>query len=107
MELWQSSRRISAAQSAADGKFAFANLDGGLYQVVAPGQTANCRLWTPHTAPPCARDELVLSGSGVVRGQRNYKPFPYPQTFHKAMAIVAIGGLGWGIYELIDDEPGS
>ncbi len=107
VELWQAGRPICAARSAADGAFTFENLDGGHYQVVTPGQTANCRLWKSHAAPPCARDSLVLCGESVVRGQRNYKPFPYPRTFHKAMAIVAVGGLGWGIYELIDDEPGS
>ncbi len=52
------------------GSFAFANLRGGVYQVVAGETTGVYRAWTPGTAPPSAQPTaLIIAGQDLVRGQ--------------------------------------
>lgn len=69
----------------ADGRFSFANLKGGVYELATPAGREVYRLWSPRTAPPAARQAvLVVMGSEAVRGQ--YAPPPMP--------IVATGPPG-------------
>jgi hypothetical protein len=61
---------VATARTDAQGRFAAANLTGGVHQVTTPNGAAVYRLWTPAAAPPAAAPSaLVLPEGGVVRGQ--------------------------------------
>lgn len=52
------------------GKFTVKNLRGGTYQVSSAQTTKLVRAWAPNTAPPVARDAVVMvNKEQVVRGQ--------------------------------------
>lgn len=53
-----------------NGVFAAQGLRGGQYQVVTPVGHSVCRLWAEGTAPPAARQSVVVTAhQHVVRGQ--------------------------------------
>lgn len=53
------------------GRFSFAALGAGLYQLQTAHATLLCRCWAPKTAPPAARGEvLIVSDESIERGQR-------------------------------------
>lgn len=71
--LTQSDRRIAQATTNAQGEFAVRNLKGGVYQVATPQGTKIVRAWAPQTAPPSAKEALVLvAGDPALRGQFGY-----------------------------------
>jgi hypothetical protein len=110
IELWQNGQMMSAARTAQDSSFVFQRIKGGCYRLVVNRAAWNCRIWSADAAPPYALRGIVVqldNSQGIVRGQGNYSPFPFPRAHRKAMTIAALAGLGWGIYELLDDEPGS
>jgi hypothetical protein len=54
----------------ADGRFSITGLRGGVYYIESENGAACCRLWAPGTAPPKARDLIVLTDDDpVVRGK--------------------------------------
>ena len=60
---------VARAVTMGDGSFSVANLRGGVHQVVVGPHQAALRLWSKETAPPSARDQLlVVAGDNVVRG---------------------------------------
>jgi hypothetical protein len=70
VELWRSGERIAATATDADGRFGFAPVTVGVYQVLAAEADALVvRAWQPATAPPAASDQLLLVRGSVVRGQ--------------------------------------
>ena len=66
----QQQQVVAAATTDQHGQFSIRGLQGGVYQVVA-GQEINLyRMWAPDTAPPGARQSVLLVTAGqVVRGQ--------------------------------------
>ena len=46
---------LAEARTDRQGSFSFANLRGGVYQVVSAGNVGVYRVWTPGTAPPSAQ----------------------------------------------------
>jgi len=61
---------VGRTVAAADGRFQFAGLRGGVHQLVAHEDVTLCRLWTASAAPPAAKAGLALYGdSELVRGQ--------------------------------------
>ncbi len=65
----QSAQVIAKTATLADGTFQIATLRGGLYNVAAGGNSVNVRAWLPRTAPPLARDGLLVVQGPVIRGQ--------------------------------------
>lgn len=65
---------IATTQSSATGHFALAGLRPGLYEVSAADQQLNCRVWAHETAPPAARNGIVL-GQGPLAFLRTPKGF--------------------------------
>lgn len=63
-----------AARTVSDdqGAFQLANLKGGVYHVAAGQQSAVYRVWPARTAPPAARDAILLVSDDAVRGQDGY-----------------------------------
>ncbi|MEZ6101956.1 MAG: carboxypeptidase-like regulatory domain-containing protein [Pirellulaceae bacterium] len=61
---------LAAAQTDDAGRFQIPGLQGGVYQIASAGTSGVVRTWTATTAPPAARDGLMLvSNDTVVRGQ--------------------------------------
>ncbi len=53
-------RDVTATTTAADGRFAVPNLQGGVYQVAAGQGQGIYRLWTAGTAPPSAHNGAIV-----------------------------------------------
>ncbi|MHC4399067.1 MAG: carboxypeptidase-like regulatory domain-containing protein [Planctomycetota bacterium] len=81
--------RLAGATTDDQGRFAFANLKGGMYGVESLGGSGAYRVWTPNTAPPGAQNGvLIVSGQGVLRGQQ-WLATPFGQR-----VLVVAAGLG-------------
>jgi hypothetical protein len=73
-------------QTDKDGRFQLNGLTGGTYQIATLDSAAVCRCWTERTAPPAARQELLLvSGEGVQRGQ-----YPFSDMLFSAPVLIAL-----------------
>ncbi len=68
--LVQGKNEVARVLSNKDGQFVATGLKGGVYQITA-GQTEGVyRLWSERTAPPAARDQvLIVAGENAVRAQ--------------------------------------
>jgi hypothetical protein len=52
------------------GQFTIQGLSGGVYEIRGQESSTVCRLWAPHTAPPSAKTNvLVTSDEALIRGQ--------------------------------------
>jgi hypothetical protein len=71
----QQGRELARVRTDADGAFSAPGLKGGVYEVSTPGASGVYRLWAPRTAPPVARQGVMMvSGTETVLGQ--YGPPP-------------------------------
>lgn len=62
--------KLAETRTDQNGSFTFANLRGGVYQVVSTGAVGVYRVWMPGTAPPSAQSSaLIVAGQDLVRGQ--------------------------------------
>ena len=67
---------LSLAKTDLQGRFRFAGVKGGVYQLLSSGQVRFVRAWTAEAAPPAARPlALMVVGSEVVRGQMPLEDF--------------------------------
>jgi hypothetical protein len=67
--LAQEGKVVAATQSDAAGRFEFAGVKGGVYQMATAQGGGMYRVWTPGAAPPAAHaDALVIDGQQIVRG---------------------------------------
>jgi hypothetical protein len=72
----------------AEGAFSAAGLKGGVYELSTPTSRGVYRLWAPRTAPPAARQGVMLvSGPETVLGQ--YGPPPSQGPFGTAMGWIS------------------
>jgi hypothetical protein len=72
-------REVIRLAAAEDGSFAVGGLQGGVYEVAAPGQHAVYRLWAPGTAPPAAGQSVTLvSAQEAMPAPYGYPPPPPP-----------------------------
>lgn len=63
---------LATTQTDAQGRYTFAGMKTGFYQVVTDQGLTVCRVWTAETAPPSALTEtLVVDGLQTVRGGMN------------------------------------
>jgi len=68
--LHRSGRRIATAVTDRTGSFAIAGVRGGRYEITAGQVFGGYRIWAPSTAPPAARQGVLLVvGEGGLRGQ--------------------------------------
>lgn len=70
VELRRDRKVIGTIRTDREGRFAFAGLRTGVYEVTAPDATGLYRVWMPRVAPPSAQDEVLLVQGDVVRGQQ-------------------------------------
>jgi len=68
--LYQGRNQVASTRTDKDGRFAFAKLRGGAYQLYTAGRQGMLRTWTPGTAPPGTGESLlVVADYRAVRGQ--------------------------------------
>ena len=67
--LFQDQQLAASGVSNVEGKFAIANLRGGLYQIAAGERVVSVRCWAPETAPPTANRSTLIQIEDVQRGQ--------------------------------------
>lgn len=74
--LVQHKTRLGLVKTDLQGRFRFAPVKGGVYQIQSGGQGRFVRAWTAEAAPPAARPlALMVVGSEVVRGQMPLEDF--------------------------------
>lgn len=75
-------RELARSETDGLGRFTLGPLGGGIYQLKVGGQGRLVRLWADQTAPPAARQMvLVVLGGKVVRGQLPFEAFCASDTF--------------------------
>lgn len=95
------------------GRFTFTSARGGVFQVQSPGGTQHMRLWAPNTAPPGAKEKVVVVLSDeatVVRGQNACGRCGASPCCCKLIGpalLLGAAGLAVGIVALTDDDGGG
>jgi hypothetical protein len=110
--LFQQDRQVAATRTDRDGRFRFAGLKAGVYQLATPLGISQYRLWAPRTAPPAALASIVVVEDPVVRGQHHHRRHGCDWLSHPGVRKAAIAtGVGVGIAGAIIaidyNEPGS
>lgn len=107
-------QEIAQVRADRDGKFSVPGLKGGLYKISSRGQDAMFRLWAPNTAPPVAKQGVILVvGEDVIRGQYGDSPGPFTSMTRWVAdhPLITAGVLGAAIAIPIalddDDSPSS
>ncbi len=91
-------------QTDQDGRFRFSGLSGGTYQIASVDAATLCRCWTEKTAPPAARQELLLvSGEGVERGQHPFGEILFSAPILIALVIAAAIAIPIAVHNSQDD----
>lgn len=116
----QEGKVIAASDTNAAGHFEVAGLRGGVYEISTVRGAGVFRLWTATTAPPAARQAIVLvADEGVVRGQFDFDENggtgrtqwtlfdPYSPAYQVLSLGLGIGGLTTGIICLSKCNKGS
>ncbi len=87
-----------------NGRFTISGLTGGTYQVATIDSLAVCRCWTEKTAPPAARKDLLLvSGTGVQRGQMPFGEMIFSAPVLIALVIAAAIAIPIAVHNSQDD----
>lgn len=84
----------------ADGRFGFAEMRGGVFEVEVEGQVVTMRCWAPGTAPPHAMSELDCNQAILVRGQSH----PLAAGLGNPLVIAAIVATAIAIPIVISDH---
>lgn len=72
----QQGKLVASAHADAAGRFSVDHLSGGVYEVHCDGGVALSRVWAPRTAPPAAKQVLLVTcGEDIVRGQTQWGPY--------------------------------
>jgi hypothetical protein len=86
VKLVKGEKEVATTNADEKGRFQFANLKGGVYQVQTPQSQTTYRLWSAEVAPAQALKTVVVNGSSpIVRGQFGY------------LDPATVAGLGLGI----------
>lgn len=97
------------------GRFAFAGVPGGTYQLTSDGSSVVIRAWAVGTAPPSAVRQIELIERTTIRGQWSPAP-PAPERIRRYMMEhpYVIGGVFVAavmvplvVDDLLDDDDAS
>ena len=68
--LYAKGKHLATSTTDKNGRFSFAGLNNGVYEVATYNGGGVYRAWNENTAPPAAKPSaLIVDGSDVVRGQ--------------------------------------
>lgn len=107
LELIREGETIARAVSDSNGRFRFASVSTGVYQIQWKSSVVVCRVWAATVAPPVAKDKLVLlDAPPLVRGQR-----PAREIFHNPLFIglfvAAAIAIPVAVHQSRKDQPPS
>ena len=103
VKLMKAEKEVASTTADAQGRFKFASLKGGLYQVQTPRSQTAYRLWQADIAPAQAMKTVVVNGaSPVVRGQFGFVDPATLTALGLGVAGVALAGVA--LYKLDDLE---
>ena len=89
-----------------NGRFHVDGMRGGMFQVAAGKQTYMCRGWAAGTAPPKARDQLLVVPEGVVeRGQRPIGDLFVSDPVMVGLIVAAAIAIPIAVYNSKDSSP--
>ncbi len=100
VKLVRGEKEVATTTADAQGRFRFANLKGGLYEVQTPKSRSAYRLWSADVAPAQAMKAVVVNGAGtpVVRGQLG---FVDPLTLTAVgLGVAGVSLAGVAVYKL-------
>ena len=69
LEIRSSGQTVAQAQADATGRFQVNGLRGGVYEIATTSGTTPVRTWVAETAPPAARQSVLVNTAPVVRGE--------------------------------------
>ncbi len=88
------------------GRFQVDGMRGGMFQVAAGKQTYLCRGWVEGTAPPKARDQLLVVPDSVVeRGQRPIGDLFVGDPIMVGLIVAAAIAIPIAVFNSRDDSP--
>lgn len=86
-------KMVAETKTDQNGKFRVPGLKSGIYHVISERSVNGCRCWTPGTAPPNSKSELlVVTGNPIQRGQR-----PITELLADPLMIALIIGIAIAI----------
>ncbi len=99
--LLQQGKVLAVTQTDLEGRFNFRGLNPGVYQIDTPWGAQVCRAWSLGTAPPAARNGVVMvAPNDIVRGQILSQPY------RTVVRSAALGGILTGfLYWALDNNP--
>lgn len=98
--LFAAGKEVARCQTDNVGRFTIAGLQGGVVEIATTGSQKTCRLWAPQTAPPAARNGLLMvTGNEIACGQN------CGCTMGCGSAVCGCGGHGGGLLGVIADHP--
>lgn len=92
----QGQQEVARTVSDKSGQFSAQGLKGGVYTIAAGQSQGTYRLWSERTAPPAAKEGVVLvSGNGPVRGQLSESPVVTTVLVAGVIASAVLAGLAY------------
>jgi hypothetical protein len=105
VKLVRDSKEVATTNADSQGRFKFASLKGGLYQVQTPQSQTTYRLWQADVAPAQAMKTVVVNGaSPVVRGQIGFVDPATLAALGLGIAGVALAGVAVHKLDNLEDD---
>ncbi|QDT54035.1 hypothetical protein Pan44_20620 [Caulifigura coniformis] len=105
VKLVRNEKEVATTTADSQGRFKFASLKGGVYQVQTPQSQATYRLWQADVAPAQAMKTVVVNGSSpVVRGQFGYLDPATIAALGLGVAGVALAGVAVHKLDNLEDD---
>ncbi len=102
----QDGRQIASVTPDKQGRFHIDGLHGGLFQVTAGSNAYICRGWAAGTAPPIARQQLLIVPEGIVqRGQRPFSDLFFADPVLIGLVVAAAIAIPIAIHNSRKDSP--
>ena len=70
VSFYQNGKLVKASETNEQGHFVARSLPAGMYEIKSQNAAGLYRLWAPNTAPPAAKNGVLMVGNqGIMRGQ--------------------------------------
>ncbi|HVJ69673.1 MAG TPA: carboxypeptidase-like regulatory domain-containing protein [Caulifigura sp.] len=105
VKLVKADKEVGTTTADAQGRFKFASLKGGVYQVQTPQSQATYRLWQHDVAPNQAMKTVVMTASApVVRGQLGFVDPATLAALGLGVAGVTLAGIAVHKLDKLEDD---
>lgn len=105
VKLVRGEKEVATTNADAKGRFEFASLKSGVYQVQTPQSQTAYRLWSSDVAPAQALKTVVVNGSSpIVRGQLGFVDPASMVAIGLGIAGVALAGVAVHKLDNLEDD---